>query len=322
MDKKGLRKMKRALVGYTGFVGSNLNREGAFDAVYNSKNITEAYGTQPDILYFAGLRAEKFLANQYPQKDKALIEEAIENIQKIAPKKLVLISTIDVYKNPVDVDEDTVIETEGLHPYGYNRYLLEQWVQQNMEDYLIVRLPGLFGQNIKKNFIYDFIHVIPAMLKEDKILSLQEKASAMGADLLQYYQKQENGFYRYIPQKEEQEKELRELFGRLGFSAVQFTDSRGVFQFYFLSDLYGHIATALDNRLKLLNIATEPVSVAEIYDRLTSKKFVNEIAANPPYYCYQTKYASLFGGQNGYLEDKETILKKITDFVKSEQNKM
>lgn len=316
--------MKRALVGYTGFVGSNLNLAGKFDAVYNSKNIQDAFGTQPDILYYAGLRAEKFLANKMPEKDKALIDEAIDNIQKIAPKKLVLISTIDVYKNPVDVDEDTKIDTDNLHPYGYNRYLLEQWVQQHMEDYLIVRLPGLFGKNIKKNFIYDYIHVLPAMLTEEKMMSLQEKAKELSDDLQQYYKKQDNGFYKYIPleadsERKEQEKHLRELFGKLGFSALQFTDSRGIFQFYDLSNLYQDIETALQNTIQLLNIATEPVNVAEVYERLEGKAFVNEIASNAPYYNYRTKYADKFGGTNGYMADKATVLKQIEDFVKTEK---
>ena len=57
-----------ALVGYTGFVGSNLYTQGKFDCVYNSKNITEAFETYPDLLVYAGLRAEKYLANQAPEK--------------------------------------------------------------------------------------------------------------------------------------------------------------------------------------------------------------------------------------------------------------
>ena len=38
-----------ALVGYTGFVGSNIYAAGkdAIDCVYNSKNVQEAYGTAP-----------------------------------------------------------------------------------------------------------------------------------------------------------------------------------------------------------------------------------------------------------------------------------
>ena len=87
----------KALVGYTGFVGSNIYAAGNFDVVYNSTNIEEAYGTAPDLLVYAGLRAEKYLANNAPDKDMELIRQAQRNIEKIAPKKLVLISTIDVF---------------------------------------------------------------------------------------------------------------------------------------------------------------------------------------------------------------------------------
>lgn len=57
-----------ALVGYTGFVGSNIYAAGkdAIDCVYNSKNVQEAYGTAPDLLIYAGMRAEKYLANTAP----------------------------------------------------------------------------------------------------------------------------------------------------------------------------------------------------------------------------------------------------------------
>ena len=56
----------RALVGYTGFVGGNLAAAGTFDGLYNSKNIEEAFGTKPDILYYAAVPAEKFTANRFP----------------------------------------------------------------------------------------------------------------------------------------------------------------------------------------------------------------------------------------------------------------
>lgn len=102
-----------ALVGYTGFVGSNLVETGQFQAVYNSKNITEAYGTKPDLLVYAGIRAEKYLANSHPSKDMEQILQAEENIKKIQPGKLVLISTIDVFKEPKFVDENSEIDTCG-----------------------------------------------------------------------------------------------------------------------------------------------------------------------------------------------------------------
>ena len=73
--------MITCLVGYTGFVGSNLNDSYNFSYVFNSKNIKEAYGLKPDLLVYAGVRAEKFLANQFPDKDFESIKEAFSNIQ-------------------------------------------------------------------------------------------------------------------------------------------------------------------------------------------------------------------------------------------------
>ena len=311
--------MTRALVGYTGFVGSNLYASGQFDAVYNSKNIEDAYGTNPDILYYAGMRAEKFLANTAPEKDKALVDDAICNIKKIAPKSLVLISTIDVYKNPVDVDEDSAIDTDGLHPYGYNRYQLEEWVKENIDKYLIVRLPGLFGQNIKKNFIYDYIHKIPSLLKAEKFNELECKCESLRQDtglLTAHYKKQDNGFYKFTGCADKnEEKELKNLFDMLGFSALNFTDSRGQFQFYYLERLYDDIEIALNNDITLLNIATEPVKVSEVYNRLSGKEFVNEILDKSPVYDYKTKYDSLYGGANGYMQTKAQVLEQIEKFV-------
>lgn len=75
-----------ALVGYTGFVGSNIYDTGSFDYVFNSGNIEEAYGIKPDLLIYAGMRAEKYLANSAPEKDMELVIQAEENISCIDPK--------------------------------------------------------------------------------------------------------------------------------------------------------------------------------------------------------------------------------------------
>ena len=299
-----------ALVGYTGFVGSNIYSEGKIDAVYNSKNIESAYGTEPDLLIYSGLRAEKYLANNDPEKDMELINQAIENISKINPKKLVLISTVDVLKNPVDVDEMADIETEGLQAYGYNRYQLELWVRDHYKDALIVRLPGLFGKNIKKNFIYDYINVIPFMLKEEKYLELVNKEN----ELEKYYHKQDNGFYK-VDVREEDKEYLKNIFRKVGFSALNFTDSRSRFQLYNLSRLWDDINTALENNLTMWHPATEPVTAGEIYKYLTGEEFVNELNGLPANYDYKTAYAEVFGGTNGYICDKETVLKDIQKFV-------
>lgn len=300
-----------ALVGYTGFVGSNLYETGEFDKVYNSQNIDEAYGTKPDLLVYAGLRAEKYLANIAPEKDKEQINLAQRNIEKIAPQNLVLISTIDVFKTPKGVDEGSEINTDGLHPYGYNRYCLECWVREYYPEALIIRLPGLFGKNIKKNFIYDYIHVIPYMLHCEKFIELSE----IERDLKDYYDKLDNGFYRVKQLSQQEEKILKEKFRILQFSALYFTDSRSKYQFYPLKRLWSDIQTAIGKNIRLWHPATEPVSAGEIFYYLTGNQFVNEISDVPADYDYHTIYAECFGGKNGYICDRKEILEEIKKFV-------
>jgi hypothetical protein len=304
-----------ALVGYTGFVGSNIYDAAGneINAVYNSKNIEKAYGTNPDLLIYAGLRAEKYLANNAPDKDMELIIQAEDNITKINPKKLVLISTIDVFKNPKNVDETSEIETEGLNAYGYNRYQLELWVREHYPTALIIRLPGLFGKNIKKNFIYDFINVIPFMLTESKFDELVRK----DASLKDYYDRQDNGFYKVNVLENEKEL-LKDKFRKLGFSALNFTDSRSRYQFYNLSHLWNDIKTALDANINLLHLATEPVSAGEVYEYLTGERFVNELAGVPADYDYRTVYAYLIGGKEGYIKGKKDILEQIKSYILEE----
>lgn len=148
----------KCLIGYTGFVGGNIAAQKDFDEKYNSKNITEIRHKDFDLLVCAGITAVKWKANQFPEEDLQAINALLEHLKNIKAKKFVLISTVDVYKNPIDVDEDTELELNDLGGYGLNRIYVENFVRENFEDYLIIRLPGLFGDSLKKNFIYDMIH--------------------------------------------------------------------------------------------------------------------------------------------------------------------
>ncbi len=301
-----------ALVGYTGFVGSNIYNAGEFDFVYNSKNIEEAYGLEPDLLVYAGLRAEKYLANMEPEKDMELILQAQTNISEINPKKIVLISTIDVFDDANGVDENSVICTENLHAYGYNRYKLELWVRENYPDALIIRLPGLFGKNIKKNFIYDYMNIIPFMLKEQKM----DELSVIDNELKDFYILLSNGFYKVRELTGTEKEVLKIKFQKIGFSALNFTDSRSVYQFYNLERLWDDIQIALENNLRLWHPATEPISAGQIYEYLTGKIFVNEISDNPVIYNFKTIHADIFAGKDNYICDKEEVLRDIRRFVK------
>jgi nucleoside-diphosphate-sugar epimerase len=149
--------MKNALIGHTGFIGSNLIRQREFDEFYNSKNIESIIDRQFDILVCSGAPAVKWLANKEPVKDKENLDRLMSCLAKVSANKLILMSSVDVYPVPIEVDEDTPIDASNLHPYGKHRFELENFVRDNF-DSLIIRFPGLFGVGLKKNIIYDFLN--------------------------------------------------------------------------------------------------------------------------------------------------------------------
>jgi hypothetical protein len=142
-----------ALVGWTGFVGSELITEGT--DLYNSSNIESLRGKTYDCIYFSGLPAEKWRINKDPEPDRVLLENIFRILDTVSVKRFVLISTIDVL-------DSSVIQGEtgthyASHPYGSHRRRMEAWVQTNIEDHYILRLPALFGKGLKKNILYDLI---------------------------------------------------------------------------------------------------------------------------------------------------------------------
>ncbi len=305
--------MTTSLVGYTGFVGGNLARAHRFDRLYNSQNIAQAFEIPHDLVIYAGVRAEKFLANSDPQADRRVVEQALENIRRMKPRTLVLISTVDVFSDPNGVDERTPVQTEGLHPYGYNRYLLEQWAAQEVEDCHIVRLPGLFGRGMKKNFIYDLMTLVPSMLKPDKYEQLCACSPLVGPA----YELADNGFYKLRRMEAKQAAALRDFFAHNDFNSLCFTDSRAVYQFYNLANLWRDIQKVLALNIPLLNISSEPVSAAEVYAEVRGGEFRNELAAKPVHYDWRSVYAEAFGGRDGYLYDRKSILAEIKQGVLS-----
>lgn len=306
--------MNKALVGYTGFVGSNIYDLTTFDRVYNSKNIEDAYGTCPDILVYSAVPSAMFIANQNPCEDFDYIKCAIENIKKIQAKRVVLISSIAVYDCTFDVDENYEIKEDKLLPYGKNRLYLEKWVTEKCKDSVIVRLPAIYGNNLKKNFVYDYINIIPTMLNKSKYVQLK-KANSL---IENYYVLSDDGFYHCLDSKS---KELYLFFKNNDFNATLFTDSRSNYQFYNLKNLWKDILIAIQNNICILNITTEPLNVGELYFYLTGEIFVNELGKKPFDYNVRSIYAELFGGNNGYFMNKYGVMKDLKNYIDMEIKK-
>ena len=252
--------MRRALIGYTGFVGSNLDRD--MDGIthrYNSQNFRDMAGEQFDEVICAGVQAVKWWANQNPDEDWATIQPLLDVLDQVQTRQFTLISTVDVYKRPLDVDEDTPVEIDGLHPYGAHRWKVENWVRAKFDGARVVRLPGLFGPGLKKNLIFDLMH---------------------GRDV--------SGF-----------------------------DARSSFQFYDLARLAGDLKIVADNDLDCVNIATEPVSVAAVAERLTGQPYTRHTENGPMNYDMRSNHAGVWGKTGRYLVSADETLDAIATYAAS-----
>jgi nucleoside-diphosphate-sugar epimerase len=149
--------MPDALIGHTGFVGSNLARQRTFTTAFNSRNIESIHGRHFDDIVCAGVSAVKWLANKEPEADWQGICRLTDSLELVTAEHFTLISTIDVYRDPVRLTERDRPSSKGLHAYGRHRLALEAFVAERFPSHTIVRLPALFGMGLKKNALFDLM---------------------------------------------------------------------------------------------------------------------------------------------------------------------
>jgi nucleoside-diphosphate-sugar epimerase len=147
--------MNDALIGGTGLVGGTLLARRRFAAVYRSTTIEGIAGRTFDRIYCAGAPAEKWKANRDPDADRANLQRLVDAVSRAKARKVVLISTVDVFGDPQRVTEHD--QPTAATPYGEHRRELERALASRF-DTMIVRLPALFGAGLKKNAVYDLLH--------------------------------------------------------------------------------------------------------------------------------------------------------------------
>lgn len=250
-----------ALIGYSGFVGTTLLKQTIFSELFRSTNIADIEGKNFNMVVCAGVSAQKWLANQEPEDDFNAIQKLISHLKTITCQKFILISTVDVFQNPIAVNEKTNVNEEKLHAYGLHRRYLEKFVMSYFDDYLIVRLPGLVGPGLRKNIIFDFLN-------------------SNNLDLI---------------------------------------DSRGSFQFYPMVNLWSDIQIALANKLSLVHLVAEPLSVMEIAKEAFGIKALSQaFSSQPAVYDMTSCYADLYSSNNSYQYSKKESLLAIRAYAQSE----
>jgi nucleoside-diphosphate-sugar epimerase len=254
--------MKNALIGYNGFLGSNLKHQTEFDFFFNSKNIENIKNNRYDLVICCAPNAEKWLANKEPIKDLENINKLILNLKDIKCNKFILLSTVDVFSTPHDINEDTLIDEKNLEPYGLNRRILEKFIETNFNNRLIIRLPGLVGPGLKKNAIFD-LH------NDNEILKI---------------------------------------------------DSRNLYQFYPVVNLWKSIILAHNLNIKLVHFNSEPISVFDIAKYCFGKVFINKLNNLIQNYDLKSLYVDdLFGRSGSYFYNKSEIINYIKTYVNSEE---
>ena len=164
----------KALIGCTGFVGSNLASQAEYTDFFNSKNFESMRGQHFNEVVCAGVSAVKWKANKDPGADWAGIEQLLDVLKTVTADRFILISTIDVYATTKALDESFDCGSVENHAYGRHRLAVEAFCQAHFANCFVVRLPGLFGKNLKKNVIFDLLN--------DNCLEMINPASS-----IQYY---------------------------------------------------------------------------------------------------------------------------------------
>lgn len=302
--------MKDALIGATGFVGQNLQKQHHFSLLYNSKNISEIVGQSLDILVCAGIPANMQIANQNPEKDLEEIQKLMEYFTKIKVKNFVLISTIAVYKQPIlAVKENSPMSVyEHQMAYGKNRFGAEQKVREIFPNALILRLPALFGFGLKKNLIYDLLHPLPTFFKKAAFENLQQALSSQEKEILNQYYFFEPEKQIFILKNKEKNKELLKILEKYQATSLAFTHPESLYQFYHLKNLWKDIQKALQANWTDFNLSSPALSAQKVSETLTGKNLWNRQA---PLYQYdmQTQHNS-----TNYTYTQEEVLQELTEF--------
>ena len=252
--------MTDALIGFSGFVGGTLLKQARFEALYRSTNISEIEGKTFETVVCAGAPAQKWIANREPEADRQKIDGLIDHLKTIQCKTFILISTVDVFKSPIGVDEDTLVDESGMYAYGLHRRILEKFVESNFPNHLIVRLPGLVGPGLRKNVIFDFLNA----------------------------------------------------------NNLHAIESRDVFQFYPLVNLWCDIQAALKAGLRLVHLTAAPISVAEVSRQGFGKTFDQELAGSPARYDMRTRHAAAFDVEGAYQYGVRETTQAIRAYAQSE----
>ncbi len=310
------------LIGSSGFVGSALQRYNKFEYCFNRKNISDSEGRNFDTVICAAAPGSMFYANLHPNQDTESIDSLILNLTRLNASRFVLVSTIAVFSDLGNGHNELYKPITPKDTYGMNRLRLENFCRNNFSNFLLIRLPALFGEGLKKNFIFDILNPMPSMLTQYHYESITScLSSRLRSKLNFFYKYNENVEMYFICRKSLLQTGLKSEFEMevtaKGLSALSFTSEKSKFQCYNLENLWKDINKSLSVDLKIIHLSPEPILASDIYFSVTGKKMIST-NAKVRYEDFRTIHSNLWGIEQNYIASKRKVLKDLNAFYEKQ----
>lgn len=108
------------------------------------------------------------------------------------------------------------------------------------------------------------------------------------------------------------------LYDLLHENQVEQIHPKSTYQFYDVRWLWSDAGRARQAGIKLLHLATEPLSMGEIAERCFSR-ILRAPDGGPAHYDVRSRHAGLWGGRDGYLRMRDDVLVALQSFVRQER---
>lgn len=309
------RDLPDALLGRSGFVGGVLDVQHRFGARYRRADIHESAGRAFGTLVCAAAPGSMFAANRDPAGDASAIDGLIAALSRIRARRTVLVSTIAVLARFDGQQDEGTADFQTETPYGANRRRLEAFCAAHFDTCLILRLPALFGPGLRKNFIFDILNPVPAMLTPERMATVLDALPANLRDAMSaVYDRNDDGSLMVADRGR-----VAALSGRArlegalvesGLSARAFTNPDSSFQFYDMGTLWDDITLGLDAGLDILHMAPEPLRAGDVHAALTGAEMpANE--ARLHHEDMRTRHAALWRRDGPYSAGADAVLEGL-----------
>lgn len=150
------------IVGYRGFLGSNIynyfrtNSNYIVDGIDLDNMQDIDYSARYNYLIYAAGNSKTYLPKQDPlQCIKLDFVDLLEIPKKIITDKIIFFSSSLVYSDNKSQTEDTIIDISKITLYALHKIVMERYIKEFFNNWLILRPTGFWGNGLKKNLLYD-----------------------------------------------------------------------------------------------------------------------------------------------------------------------